>query len=80
LIRQYPQRTIWITSTTPTGAAQVERLFGDRVRRSFMPYDLPLCWWLFLRCPTPDCLVVLETDLWPNLLACCQQRGVPVLL
>ncbi|MDO6680762.1 lipid IV(A) 3-deoxy-D-manno-octulosonic acid transferase [Oceanobacter sp. 5_MG-2023] len=80
LLRQYPQRTIWITSTTPTGAAQVERLFGDRVRRSFMPYDLPLCWWLFLRRTKPDCLVVMETELWPNLLACCQQRGVPVLL
>tara|TARA_R110000868_G_scaffold33587_1_gene121710 strand:- start:9874 stop:11133 length:1260 start_codon:yes stop_codon:yes gene_type:complete len=80
LLQDYPDRTIWITSTTPTGAAQVERLFGNRVKRSFMPYDLPLCWWLFCRRVKPVCLVVMETELWPNLLACCQQRRIPALL
>ena len=80
LIERYPDRVVWVTSTTPTGAEQVQRLFGDRVEHSFMPYDLSWIWWLFGRRVKPACLVVMETELWPNLIRWCARHKVPSLL
>ncbi|WP_221793052.1 lipid IV(A) 3-deoxy-D-manno-octulosonic acid transferase [Oceanobacter mangrovi] len=80
LLQTYPQRRLWITSTTPTGAAQVQRLFGDRVGNSFMPYDIPLFWRWFGGRLQPACLIVMETELWPNLLAWTSRHQIPSLL
>jgi 3-deoxy-D-manno-octulosonic-acid transferase len=65
---------------TPTGSAQVRRLFGDRVEHVYLPYDLPHCLSRFLKATRPDILLVMETELWPNLFAACQKRDIPVLV
>lgn len=78
--QQYPDLPIIVTTTTPTGSEQVKRLFGERVFHMFLPYDLPVFWKPFLRRIQPGLLVVMETELWPNLMAACEQHQLPVML
>lgn len=80
LQQRYPHRPIIMTTTTPTGSEQVKRLFGERVFHMFLPYDIPVFWRSFLNALTPELLIVMETELWPNLMAACEQRRIPVLL
>lgn len=72
--------TLLVTSTTYTGAARVQARFGARVRHCFMPYDTPVAVARFLARIRPCQLVILETELWPNLLHACSRRGIPALL
>ena len=77
-------RPIVITTTTPTGSDQVKKRFsselGQRVFHVYLPYDLP--WFLnaFLRRLNPQLLVILETELWPNLIHSCHKHGTKVLV
>jgi 3-deoxy-D-manno-octulosonic-acid transferase len=80
LLLEHPKLPITVTTTTPTGAAQVERLFGQAVKHSYMPYDLPFSIGRFLDRVQPCCFVMVETEVWPNLLAKCRARGVATLL
>jgi len=80
LIRDFPDYRIWVTTMTPTGSAQVKALFGDRVAHSFVPYDLPLSVNLFLRRVKPKALLIMETELWPNIYRGCFLRDIPVCL
>ena len=78
--QRYPDIPVIVTTTTPTGSEQVKRLFGSSVFHMFLPYDLPIFWTLFLRRIRPGLLVVMETELWPNLMAACERRQLPVML
>ncbi|WP_430460866.1 lipid IV(A) 3-deoxy-D-manno-octulosonic acid transferase [Thalassolituus sp. LLYu03] len=77
---RYPACPVIVTTTTPTGSEQVQRLFGDDVLHVYLPYDLPVFWQLFLKRMRPGLLVVMETELWPNLLAACERESIPVML
>jgi len=77
---RHPNVPVIVTTTTPTGSAQVQRLFGAGVYHMYLPYDLPWFWRNFLNALRPGLLVVMETELWPNLLAACEQRHIPVML
>ena len=83
LLQEYPDFSICITNTTPTGAEQVRRSFahwGARVRQTYAPYDLPGSVERFLDQLRPVGLVMMETELWPNWLAATHDRGIPSLL
>lgn len=80
LLANYPEFTLWVTSTTPTGAATVERLFAQRVKHSYLPYDTPTAVQRFLKTIQPRLLLVMETELWPNLYAACAQRKLPLVV
>lgn len=80
LRQRYPDHRILFTHMTPTGRATSEALFGDRVERIYLPYDLPWAVRSFLRRYQPELGLILETELWPNLLAACREASVPVLL
>lgn len=80
LLREHPDRSIHITTTTPTGSATVQRLFGDQVGHSYMPYDLPFSLKKFLDRVQPSHLLMVETEIWPNLLYACERRGIHNLL
>ncbi|SIT67018.1 3-deoxy-D-manno-octulosonic-acid transferase [Ectothiorhodosinus mongolicus] len=69
-----------VTTTTPTGAAELERQLGDEVQHHYLPYDLPGAVRRFLERVQPDQLWVMETEIWPNLLIACYQREVRVFL
>lgn len=69
-----------ITTTTPTGSERVHATLGDSVFHVYAPYDLPDALGRFLRRVKPSLYLVMETELWPNTLAACAQRGIPAVL
>ena len=80
LRNRYPDETIVVTSTTPTGAARVSKAFGGRVVHRYFPFDLPGAVARFLGRVEPRVAIIMETEIWPNLLALCRARRVPVIL
>jgi 3-deoxy-D-manno-octulosonic-acid transferase len=80
LRQSYPGHRILLTHMTPTGRATSEQVFGDTVLRAYLPYDTPWAMRRFLRHFRPTIGVVMETELWPNLVAACRRRGIPLLL
>jgi 3-deoxy-D-manno-octulosonic-acid transferase len=80
LQKRYPQHQILITHATPTGRATSEQLFGDTVQRAYLPYDLPGAVSRFLDHYKPQLGLLLETELWFNLIAGCKRRRIPLLL
>jgi 3-deoxy-D-manno-octulosonic-acid transferase len=80
LQRRYPQHAILMTHGTPTGRATGEQLFGDSVERVYLPYDFPGAVRRFLRHFRPQVGLLLETELWFNLIAECKRRKTPLLL
>jgi 3-deoxy-D-manno-octulosonic-acid transferase len=80
LQKRYPQHQILLTHATPTGRATGEQLFGDKVLRAYLPYDLPGAVSRFLQHFRPHIGLLMETELWFNLIAACKRRGVPLLL
>lgn len=77
---QDPDVQLVITTTTPTGSERVRAVLGDRVWHVYAPYDLPDCVARFLRRTQPRLLLIMETELWPNTIAACARREIPVLL
>jgi len=80
LLERQPDIPLLVTTTTPTGSERVKTLFGDRVSHCYCPYDLPHLLHRFLKRVKPRGLVIVETELWPNMLAACAKRKIPVLL
>lgn len=78
LQQKYEQAAIMVTTTTPTGSAQVLSNFGHTVHHAYAPYDLPGVLARFFDRVNPDLVIVMETELWPNLIACCRRRRIPV--
>ena len=77
---KYPQHRILLTHMTPTGRATGALLFGDAVVRCYLPYDFPFAVARFLAHFKPACGILLETEIWPNLIHACRERGIPVYL
>lgn len=83
LLAGWPDCRILLTHMTPTGRATGEALFkrhGERVVQSYLPYDTPGMTRRFLRHFTPRVCILMETEVWPNLIAACGEAGVPVAL
>lgn len=77
---RYPDHRILLTHMTPTGRATSRTLFDDAVDHVYLPYDTPWAMHRFLRHFRPALGLVMETELWPNLVAACRAQGVPLLL
>lgn len=80
LERRFPGHHILVTHMTPTGRATGEALFGERVERAWLPYDLGFATRAFLAHFRPRLGIVMETELWPRLLEEARGAGVPVVL
>ncbi|MEN9432509.1 MAG: lipid 3-deoxy-D-manno-octulosonic acid transferase [Pseudomonadota bacterium] len=80
LLSTYPDHDLWITSTTLTGSQTVQRLFKGRVLSSYMPYDLPDAVRRFFKRVKPNLVLIMETELWPNVYAQCAQHSIPLAL
>ena len=80
LQRSHPTHQILLTHTTPTGRDASEQLYGDKVLRVYLPYDYPFAVRRFLQHYKPQVGVLLETEIWFNLIHYCQQAHIPLLL
>jgi 3-deoxy-D-manno-octulosonic-acid transferase len=80
LRRARPDAEILLTHMTPTGRQTGRELFGDSVRQAYLPYDQPWAQRRFLRAWRPAVGVLLETELWPNLMAAAAAARVPVAM
>lgn len=85
LLRDYPALPLTITCTTPTGSARIRQHFAaqiaaGRVYHCYLPFDTPGANRRFLHKLAPQLMLLLETELWPNLLHTAKAHRVPVLL
>ena len=72
-----PDLRLVVTTITPTGSERVQALWGDAVTHVYLPYDLPGAVGRFLDHFRPALALIVETELWPNLLFGCRDRGIP---
>lgn len=77
---QYPNLPITMTTVTPTGSARVKAAFGDTVSHFYLPYDLPDAIKRFLDFVQPKLFIVIETELWPNLIVQIAKRQIPFVI
>jgi 3-deoxy-D-manno-octulosonic-acid transferase len=80
LAARLPDHRILVTCTTAAGRETLKQVYGDSVLAAFLPYDFPEAVQAFLAHFSPRLGVLMETEVWPNLLAGCAARGVPVVL
>ncbi|UXY15967.1 lipid IV(A) 3-deoxy-D-manno-octulosonic acid transferase [Chitiniphilus purpureus] len=80
LRQRYPDHRLLLTAMTPTGRATAQALFGGTVELAYLPYDYPGAVRRFLRHYRPAMGMLLETEVWPNLVAACRSHGVPLFL
>ena len=80
LLALYPDYRLVVTTTTPTGSERVRALFGDRVFHVYAPWDLPGAVRRFVAKLRPRLLLIMETELWPNMLHYSDVSGCRILL
>jgi 3-deoxy-D-manno-octulosonic-acid transferase len=80
ILAERPHARVLLTAMTATGREAGRALFGDRVIQAWLPYDLPGAVARFVAHFAPRVGIVMETEVWPNLLRECRARGVPVFL
>lgn len=80
LRRAHPHHRILLTHMTPTGRETGAQLFGEDVLRCYLPYDTPVAVDRFLRHFRPVIGIVMETELWPNLICRAARAGTSMLL
>ena len=80
LQKVHPNLNILITCNTPTGREQILSQFKNTVACSYLPIDFPFATARFLKRIKPQALCILETELWPNLMAISHKKNIPVLV
>lgn len=77
---RFPEIPLVVTTATPAGRARAAALFERNADIRYLPYDTPGSVRRFLSRTRPRAAIIMETELWPNLLRDCERRGIPVLL
>ena len=80
LIESNPDCSILITHMTPTGRETSETLYGGRALICYLPYDYPFAVRRFLNHFRPSVGLLMETELWFNLIHLCKVNGIPLFL
>jgi len=80
LLARDPDSRLLITTITPTGSERVNALWAARVDHVYLPFDLPGAVRRFVHYFRPEVGLIVETELWPNLLFCCRDAGVPTCI
>ena len=76
LIEDFPGAEILVTTTTPTGSKLLLEKLGSKIKHQYLPVDIPFFINLFLKKWQPKMLILIETEIWPNLLSSCKKEGV----
>lgn len=83
LLEAHPDHSVLLTHMTPTGRATAAELYGDlapRVQSVYLPYDFPWAVARFLQHFRPRIGILMETELWPNLVEICRKTGTPLAM
>ncbi|MEN4909735.1 lipid IV(A) 3-deoxy-D-manno-octulosonic acid transferase [Rahnella bonaserana] len=80
LRHRYPSLPITVTTMTPTGSERVQSAFGKGVHHVYLPYDLAGSVNRFLDEVNPKLVIIMETELWPNLISALHSRQIPLVI
>lgn len=80
LRHRYPNLPITVTTMTPTGSERAVSAFGNDVHHVYLPYDLPGSLNRFLNAVSPKLVIIMETELWPNLIQMLHKRSIPLII
>ncbi|MCR3755890.1 MAG: KDO transferase [Sodalis sp. Psp] len=80
LRHRYPLLPITMTTMTPTGSEQVQSAFGKDIHHVYLPYDLPGAMNRFFDQLNPKLVIIMETELWPNLIKTLYRRKIPMVV
>ena len=80
LQEEFPDHELLVTCSTATGRETLKQMYGESVSIAWLPYDYPGSVRRFVEHFRPRLGLLMETEIWPNLLAACRALGVPVVL
>jgi len=80
LIKQHPQHKILVTTTTPTGSSALKQHYKNQVLHYYFPFDLSLIVKRYIKRVNPDLCILMETEIWPNLIHALKQRNISSIL
>jgi len=80
LLVEYPKHRILISTTTMTGSIAVKNHYNDKVNHCFFPFDSKLIIKSFLNKINPEICILMETEIWPNLIHLLNEKNIPVAL
>jgi len=78
LRRQLPEWVIAISTTTETGQRLARERLGGQSPVFYMPLDFAVLVRRYLRALHPELVILMESELWPNLIDACASQGIPV--
>lgn len=77
-LKRFPEKTVFLTTVTPTGQKIAKGLENERVQAAYFPFDFTFACRSFMKEVRPDCILTVETEIWPNFLSEAARAGVPV--
>ncbi|MDA7437827.1 3-deoxy-D-manno-octulosonic acid transferase [Candidatus Pseudothioglobus singularis] len=80
LMSQYPNHQIVISTTTITGFNAVNNHYKNKIKHCFFPFDIPFILDSFIRQINPEICILLETEIWPNLIYTLKKKNIPSAL
>ncbi len=80
LIKKYPEHKILITTTTPTGSKALTDHYQNQVLHLYFPFDLEFVVNKYIKKINPEVCILLETEIWPNLIHILNKNNIPTLL
>ena len=80
LAAAFPDHRLLMTCTTAAGRDMIRQVYGESVLAAYLPYDVPWAVQRFLEYFRPRLAVLMETEVWPNLVAACERNAIPLLL
>ncbi len=80
LAARFPRHELLLTQMTPTGRETAQQLYGGAATIVYLPYDYPGAVARFLTRFRPCLGILMETEIWFNLIGCCARLEVPLLL
>ena len=79
ILKIFGDAQVIITTMTPTGSERVRNVFGDSVFHCLLPYDYPGAMKRLLDRLNPGIAMVMETEIWPNMITECHRRKIPLI-
>lgn len=76
-LNRRPEMNILLTTVTPTGQKIARSLEGPRLKAVYFPLDFVFCVRRFLKFFRPEALLLVETEIWPNVLLEASRAGIP---